>query len=73
MQRPWFIEGIHHLLELAGEQTTCILCAEKDPALCHRHHLIARYLLERYPGTTIWHIHRDGSLIDARTIPNLTE
>jgi uncharacterized protein (DUF488 family) len=73
MQRPWFIEGIHSLLEQAGEQTTCILCAEKDPALCHRHHLIARYLLEKDPDLTIWHILGDGSLLNARSIRSQVE
>ena len=68
MQRPWFIEGIRQLLELAGKQTTCILCAEKDPAHCHRHHLIASYLLKEYPDLTIWHILGDGSLVDAKSI-----
>jgi uncharacterized protein (DUF488 family) len=73
MQRPWFVEGIHNLLKLAGENTTCIMCAEKDPARCHRHHLIARYLLQRYPNMTVWHILSDGSLINAASIPNLDE
>jgi uncharacterized protein (DUF488 family) len=73
MQRPWFVEGIQQLLEVAGQQTTCILCAEKDPARCHRHHLIAMYLLERYPDVTVWHILGDGSLVNARSIPNLDE
>jgi uncharacterized protein (DUF488 family) len=73
MQRPWFVEGIQCLLETASQQVTCILCAEKDAARCHRHHLIARYLLERYTDMTIWHIMGDGSLVDARTIPNLDE
>jgi len=73
IQRPWFIEGIQSLLELAGQQTTCILCAEKDPANCHRHHLIARYLLEKHSNLTIWHILADGSLVDARSIPALDE
>jgi uncharacterized protein (DUF488 family) len=36
MQRPWFVEGIQQLLELAVQQVTCIMCAEKDPAHCHR-------------------------------------
>jgi uncharacterized protein (DUF488 family) len=73
MQRPWFIEGIQHLLVLAGQQTTCILCAEKDPAHCHRHHLITAYLLLEYPQLDIWHILADGSLVDARSIHNLND
>jgi uncharacterized protein (DUF488 family) len=73
MQRPWFVEGVHQLLDVAGQQTTCILCAEKDPASCHRHHLIAMYLLERFPEVNVWHILGDGSLVNARSVPNLNE
>jgi uncharacterized protein (DUF488 family) len=73
MQRPWFVEGIQQLLELAVQQVTCIMCAEKDPAHCHRQHLIATYLMERHPEVTIWHILADGSLINATSMPNLTD
>jgi uncharacterized protein (DUF488 family) len=65
MQKAWFIQGIQNLLKVVGKQPTCILCSEKDPARCHRHHLIARYLLASYPGITIWHILADSSLINA--------
>ncbi|NJD58771.1 MAG: hypothetical protein C3F13_14720 [Anaerolineales bacterium] len=65
MRQPWFTQGIDSLLELAGRQLTCILCSEKDPAHCHRHHLIARYLLAEHPKMTIWHILPDSSLINA--------
>ena len=68
MQKAWFIEGIHTLLDLASQQTTCILCSEKDPAHCHRQHLIARYLLAHHPDVTIQHILADGSLINATSI-----
>jgi len=68
MRRQWFVEGITTLLALAGQQTTCILCSEKDPLRCHRHHLIAVYLLEHNPDFTIWHILADSSLINAGSI-----
>jgi uncharacterized protein (DUF488 family) len=73
MQRPWFDEGINNLIKLAGERTTCIMCAEKDPARCHRHHLIARYLLQQGSNVTVWHILADGSLVNAISIPGLDE
>jgi len=73
MQRSWFVEGIHHLIEIADLQTTCIMCAEKDPVRCHRHHLISRYLLAQYPKVTVWHILGDGSLVHARSIPSRDE
>jgi uncharacterized protein (DUF488 family) len=71
MQRPWFIEGICQLLELLKPQTTCILCSEKNPEICHRHHLIARYLMENYQDLTIWHILADGSLVNATSIASM--
>jgi uncharacterized protein (DUF488 family) len=69
MKRPWFVEGIKQLLKIASENTTCILCSEWDPAQCHRHHLVAAYLLLKHPEVNVFHILRDGSLIEAKTIP----
>jgi uncharacterized protein (DUF488 family) len=71
IQRPWFVEGIQHLIKQAEERIPCIMCAERDPAQCHRHQLIARYLLEQYPGVIIKHILANGSLVDARSIPDV--
>jgi uncharacterized protein (DUF488 family) len=68
MQRPWYIQGIRRLLELADEQLTCVLCSEKDPACCHRHHLIASYLLVHHPEVLVRHILADGSEIEARSM-----
>jgi uncharacterized protein (DUF488 family) len=68
MKSPWFIQGVGQLLEMANKQATCIMCSEGDPALCHRHHLIASYLLRYHPEVTILHFLRDGNLMDARTI-----
>lgn len=73
MQRPWFIQGTLQLLEKASLQTTCILCSEGDPLQCHRHHLIAKYYLANQPGLTILHILRDRTLIDAGTLPDLSD
>jgi uncharacterized protein (DUF488 family) len=66
MQRPWFIQGIQRLLELADGHLTCLLCSEKDPAGCHRHHLIASYLLDHYPEVQVRHLLADGSEIKAK-------
>jgi uncharacterized protein (DUF488 family) len=73
MKRPWFIQGIHGLLELAGEYPTSIMCSEADPARCHRHHLIASYLMREFPKVTILHIRGDGSVIDAKSIHPLVD
>ena len=62
MKRTWFEQGIGQLLELAAGSTTCIMCSEEDPAHCHRHHLIASYLMEAHPEVEILHIRGDGNL-----------
>jgi len=68
MKRTWFHKAIEQLLDLADQQTTAILCSEEDPELCHRHHLIAKYLLENYPEVEVKHIRGDGSVYGARSI-----
>lgn len=61
MRRPWFEKGIKRLLELANEQPTAIMCSEEDPAKCHRHHLIAIYLVENHREIKVSHIRGDGT------------
>jgi uncharacterized protein (DUF488 family) len=68
MRKAWFKKGIERLIALAEEQTTTILCSEEDPAQCHRHHLIVRYLFEAYPDVTVQHIRGDGKKFNARTL-----
>lgn len=68
MLRPWFREAIETLVLQAEQTPTAILCSEEDPADCHRHHLIAKYLLENYPAVEVLHIRGDGNKYPARTI-----
>jgi len=69
MKKDWFIKGIDHLLDLAQEETTATMCSEEDPANCHRHHLIAKYLLEEFPGDVeVLHIRAAGVVIPANQI-----
>jgi uncharacterized protein (DUF488 family) len=68
MKRTWFVKGIQRLLELADEQTTAIMCSEEDPALCHRHHLIAKYILREYPEIIVQHIRGDGTVFGAASL-----
>jgi len=68
MKRDWFLKGIQRLLELADRQTTSILCSEEDPARCHRHHLISRYILAQDPEADVRHIRGDGTIYPATTI-----
>ena len=71
MKRAWFITGIQQLLDLAKHDTTSIMCSEEDPSYCHRHHLIAAYLIRQYPDVTIFHIRKDGNLLNAKSIQSL--
>ena len=68
MKREWFVKGIERLLELADEQTTAILCSEENPAECHRHHLIAKYILAAHPEVSVRHIRGDGTVFGAAAI-----
>jgi len=56
-----FRAGLERLLEEAKRCRTVIMCAEKDPAQCHRTHLICRHIPQ---GITIHHILADGSIKD---------
>jgi uncharacterized protein (DUF488 family) len=79
MQRDWFLKGIKRLLEIADGACAVVLCSEEDPAQCHRHHLIARYLLTGHPEIGVRHIRGDGTTFSASTIlksvhtPNVTQ
>jgi len=68
MKRKWFIDGIQRLLEMADEQTTAIMCSEEDPAQCHRHHLIAKYLMREHSEVKVKHIRGDGTVFGAASI-----
>jgi uncharacterized protein (DUF488 family) len=68
MRRDWFIKGINRLLEIAETETTAILCSEEDPAHCHRHHLIAKYLMAHHAGVDVRHVRGDGTVFGAGTL-----
>ena len=44
-----------------------LLCAEEDPAKCHRHLLIAKEM-EKERKIPVWHIRADGTLVRAREL-----
>lgn len=67
MDKPWYQEGIDHLIKTASDQRVAIMCSEEDPLQCHRHNLIAQTLLAR--GVTVWHIRGDGRLEKAHPNP----
>ena len=55
-----FRDGLSQLIALARAQRVAMMCAERDPAACHRTHLIAPKLVAR--GWKVRHILADGSL-----------
>ena len=68
-KREWFKRGINWLLRLAEESTLVIMCSEENPAACHRHHLIAKYLLDEYFDTVqVRHIRGDGVVYGATSV-----
>jgi len=67
--RPQFQEGLTRLLGEAQKARVCVLCAEADPARCHRGQLIAPELAAR--GAKVEHIMADGTILPHQelTIP----
>ena len=65
MKRQWFIKGIEQLLELADQDLTAIMCSEENPAECHRHHMIAKYLIAEHPEVKVFHVRGDGNVFRA--------
>lgn len=56
-------DAIQVLLQLAMRGNLTLLCAEGDPAKCHRQHIIAQTLLES--GNRVVHILKDGTIKEA--------
>lgn len=57
-----FKAGIDQLVALARERPTAILCAEEDPARCHRRLLVTPAL--RRAGLAVVHLRGDGRVED---------
>jgi len=66
MTRGWFQQGIEELLEIAAVEHTVYMCSEEDPSTCHRHFLIAQYLLQQ--GINVRHLRADGRIEEARSL-----
>lgn len=58
-----YSEAIQMLLNLSLRENISLLCAESDPANCHRQHIIAQTLLDSQ--VKVVHIMKDGSLKEA--------
>ena len=63
IRRPWFIQGIMKVEELAEKHNLAVMCSEENPQRCHRNLLIARNLVER--GNKVLHIRSNGNLEEA--------
>jgi len=61
-----FLRGIDDVIALARERRTALLCAEEDPARCHRHRLLAPALQAR--AVEVWHLRGDGRVEPARAL-----
>ena len=68
MTKDFFQRGIQRLLEIAQADKAAVMCSEEDPANCHRHHLIGRYLTKN--GVAVLHIRHDGNLIKDSLLDN---
>ncbi len=53
----FFIEGCKRVRDGLNKFPVCLMCAEKDPATCHRTILVANNFRNVYPEVTIQHIH----------------
>ena len=64
--RPQFREGLERLLQEARQARVALLCAEADPARCHRGLLLAPELEGR--GVAVRHILADGRVAQHDTL-----
>ena len=69
--RPQFREGLDSLLEEARHAKVCLLCAEADPARCHRGQLLAPELVAQ--GVEVQHIMADGCLLNHKDLQIVTK
>lgn len=71
MTKDFFQKGIKHLIKIAEEEKVVVMCSEEDPATCHRHHLIGRYLTQQ--GMLVLHIRGDGNTVKDQLLPTLVD
>jgi len=58
--------GIEQLLGELDRARSCVMCAEEDPARCHRRLLVARTLVRR--GVAVHHIRGSGAIEPEREL-----
>jgi len=64
-QAPSFRSGIERVIEMRNDKRIALMCAERDPADCHRFMLIGRELAAH--GRSVAHILADGTLEDQQS------
>jgi len=69
MTKEFFQKGIQHLITIANQKRTAVMCSEEDPANCHRHHLIGKYLTQQ--GISVLHIRGIGNTVKDEYLANL--
>ena len=57
-----FIDGCARVRECLNKFSICLMCAEKDPATCHRAILVANNFRNIYPEIKIFHIHSQSKI-----------
>jgi uncharacterized protein (DUF488 family) len=64
MESDEFKAGVERLLEMGGQKRTAIMCAEKDPASCHR-----RYISDHLAGLGVDVVHiMEGTAVQGRLL-----
>jgi len=63
-----FLVGINTVIKYISQYKVAIMCSEENPADCHRHYLIGRYLYNR--GYKVLHIRHDGNVVKDQHLPN---
>lgn len=58
--QPFFQRGLERLLEGSARFRVCLMCAEENPAHCHRRLLVTRALMER--GAAVSHLRGSGAV-----------
>ena len=71
MTKDFFQKGIERLMAIAQGKRVAVMCSEEDPAICHRHHLIGKYLVQE--GVNVLHIRGDGNTVKDEYLPNLKQ
>lgn len=61
---PCYLDALERLLAAASRERIVIMCAEGDPAQCHRTWDIGASLVARF-GVQVWSVLRDGGEEDA--------